>query len=69
MKYIYDCVVYTDDIVGWEKCRIVDLTTYANGENRATVITKTKAQLFRIIKNVNSQEEVKKDGCIYYIEQ
>ncbi|MGL5085134.1 MAG: hypothetical protein ACRC68_05365 [Clostridium sp.] len=67
MKKIFDCVVYTDEIAGFERCSIINLTTYPGGENRATVITKSKTQLRRIIKNVETMDEIKKDGCVYYL--
>lgn len=62
------CEVYTDDIVGFEECKIIDIKNIKWNITRATVITKTGTQLNRVVKDVidKEDEDYKKDGCIYF---
>lgn len=66
-----ECEVYTDGIVGVEKCKIIDIVNDKWEILRATVITKSGTQLNRIVKLVNDKddEDYKQDGCVYFWER
>lgn len=63
--------VKTDDIVGVEKCKVIDIVNDRWDILRATVITETGTQLNRIVKSVTSKEDenYKEDGCIYFFKK
>ena len=67
----YNWEVKTDDIVGVEKCKVIDITNTRMGIDRATVITESGTQLNRIVKFIidKEDEDYKKDGCIYFWEK
>ncbi|MBB6623854.1 hypothetical protein H7E67_10485 [Clostridium gasigenes] len=67
----YDFKVYTDEIIGWESCKVIDIENTRLGIDRATVVTKTGTQLNRVCKFVSDEEDqtIKEDGCIYFYEK
>ena len=74
LKYEVDRVdweVYTDEIVGFEKCKVINVENDKWDIIRATVITETGTQLNRIVKTVISKqdEDYKEDGCIYFFKK
>lgn len=62
--------VYVDDIEGWQKCKVVNISNTLLGINRATVICESSTQLNRVVKFVldEEDEDFKADRCIYYYE-
>lgn len=67
----YNWEVKTDDIVGVEKCKVIDITNTRMGIDRATVITESGTQLNRRVVFVTDKydEDYKNDGCIYFWEK
>lgn len=63
--------VYTDEIVGFEKCEIIDVVNDKWNVYRATVVTETGTQLNRVVKTVEDKEDedYKQDGCIYFFKK
>lgn len=57
----YKAMVYVDPIEKWQECEVINISNY-----RATVRTEYGTQLNRIVKYTN---EIKPDGCIYFIEK
>lgn len=57
----YKVIVYVDPIEKWQECEIINISNY-----RAIVRTKYGTQLNRVFKYTN---EIKPDGCIYFIEK
>ncbi|MGL5084299.1 MAG: hypothetical protein ACRC68_01030 [Clostridium sp.] len=70
-KKEYNWEVKTDDIVGVEKCEVIDITNTKMGIDRATVITESGTQLNRRVVFVTNKEDedYKQDGCIYFWEK
>lgn len=62
--------VYVDDIEGWQKCKVINISNTLLGINRATVICESGTQLNRVVKFVldEEDEDFKADRCIYYYE-
>lgn len=67
----YHWEVKTDDIVGIEKCKVIDVTNKRMGIIRATVVTELGTQLNRRVIFITDKEDkdYKQDGCIYYYEK
>lgn len=67
----YDWEVKTDDIVGIEKCKVIDITNTKRGIDRATVITESGTQLNRRVVFISDKEDedYKNDGCIYFFDK
>ncbi|MGL5190897.1 MAG: hypothetical protein ACRC7S_14745 [Cetobacterium sp.] len=71
MEYLvkeYNWCVYVDDIEGWQDVKVLDLYTTGMDINRAVVVTANNTQLNRRAELIWDKEDVKADGCIYYIE-
>lgn len=62
--------VYVDDIEGWQKCKVINISNTLLGINRATALCESGTQLNRRVKFVldEDDEDFKADGCIYYYE-
>lgn len=65
----YKWVVYVDDIEKWQRCELLDV--YNNGLEitRAVVRTQYNTQLNRRCNYAFDEEEIKADGCIYFIDK
>lgn len=67
----FDWEVYTDGIVGNEKCKVINVLNDRWDILRATVVTESGTQLNRVVKYVNDKEDedYKQDGCIYFFDK
>ena len=68
-QFIYEWKVYVDDIEGWQTCKLINIQNKRLGIDRATVVCLSGTQLNRIVKFVTDEDEIKPDGCIYFIEK
>lgn len=68
-QFVYDWKVYVDGIEGWQPCKLVNIQNTKLGINRATVICLSGTQLNRRVKFVCEEDEIKPDGCVYFIEK
>lgn len=72
MKYSvknYKIMCYIDDIEQWQECELLNIKNFDTDCERATVKTKNNTQVNRLTKNIYDEEELKADGCIYFIEK
>lgn len=65
----YKIMCYIDDIEKWQECKLLDIKNFNTDFERAIVKTKNGTQLNRITKSIYDEEELKADGCIYFIEK
>lgn len=68
-QFIYNWKVYVDAIEGWQPCKLVNIQNKRLGINRATVVCPSGTQLNRRVKFVCEEDEIKPDGCVYFIEK
>lgn len=60
--------VYDGDLIGWINCQIIsedDPINKGNIVSRVRVKTADGSIFNRFYKVVNSEKEIKKDGCVY----
>ena len=68
-QYYYTWKVYVDDLEGWQECKVLNIENTRLGINRATVLCSSGTQLNRLVKFALDEDEIKPDGCIYFIEK
>ena len=69
-QFIYNWKVYVDDIEGWQPCKLISIQNTKLGIDRATIVCpQSGTQLNRRVKFVTDEDEIKADGCIYFIEK
>lgn len=57
-------IVYDGDLVGWICCDILEKHDFGD-YIRAKVETSDGTKLYRFCKEINSVDEIVKDGCVY----
>lgn len=68
-------LVYVDDIEKWQICEVFKITSHFTEEEakknkiygRAKIITKNGTMLDRLYKIVDKENDITKDGCVYFI--
>lgn len=65
----YKIMCYIDDIEKWQECELLDIINFNTAFERAIVKTNNGTQVNRVTKNIYDEEELKADGCIYFIEK
>lgn len=65
----YKIMCYIDDIEKWQECELLDIKNFDTDHERAVVKTKNDTQVNRLTKFIYDENELKADGCVYFIEQ
>lgn len=68
-QFLYNWRVYVDSIEGWQECKLINIQNTKLGIDRATVVCESGTQLNRRVEFVLSEDEIKADGCVYFIEK
>lgn len=65
----YDWKVYVDDIEGWQNCTVLSIENNSFDIKRATVETERGTIVDRVVKYIDDEKDIKKNGCVFMIEK